>query len=77
MFGPMCTIRTKLRQLQDLLDMWTSMTDDMGTSRLTGIMAEMTMQIEIVIDERQLCSEQDLFRIGDIGATLDGSFDTS
>jgi hypothetical protein len=74
--GTMRTMRTRGRQLQDLMDRWRDMTDDMRSSRLSGMRIEITVQTEMVIDGRKLCSQQDLFRISGIERVLGGPFDT-
>ena len=74
--GTRRTMRTRLRQLQDLMDRWRDMTEDMRSSRLSGIRVEITVQTEMVIDGRRLCSEQDLFQIPGIERALGGPFDT-
>lgn len=53
------------------------MTDEMRTSRFTGIRIELTVLTEKVVEGRQICSEQDFFRIEDIERALGGAFATS
>lgn len=72
----MRTVRTRLRQLQDLLERWRHMTPALRCSQLSGIRIETTIQTEMVIDGRRLCSEFDLFRIGGLERALGGPFDT-
>jgi len=72
-----CTVRIRLRQVQDLLDRWRTITYDMRTIRLTSIRAEMTIQTDIVINGSQLCGNQDLFWFEGIETVFNGSFDIS
>jgi hypothetical protein len=72
----MRTMRTRLRQLQDLMERWGAMTKDVLSSRLSGIRVEITAHTEMVIDGRQLCSELDLFRIEGLESALGGPFGT-
>ncbi len=53
------TMRTKLSQLQDLMECWGTMTKDILSSRISGIRIEVIVHIEMVIDGRRLCSESD------------------
>jgi len=59
----MRTIRTRLRQLQDLMECWEAMTKDVLSSCISGIKVEVTVHTEMVIDGHRFCSELDLFRI--------------
>jgi hypothetical protein len=72
----MHTMRTRLRQLQDLMERWGAMTKDVLSSRISGIRVEATVHINMVIDGRRLCSELDLFWIGGLESALGGPFDT-
>ncbi len=72
----MRTMRTRLRQLQDLMQRWGAMTEDVLSSRISGIRVEVTVHTEMVIDGRRLCSELDLFRIGGLESALGGPFGT-
>jgi len=72
----MRTMRTRLRQLQDLMERWGAMTEDVLSIRISGIRVEVTVHTEMVIDGRRLCSELDLFRIGGLESALGGPFDT-
>jgi hypothetical protein len=72
----MCTMRTRLRQLQDLMECWGGLTDDMLSSRISGIRVQVTVHTEMVIDGRRLCSELDLFRIIGLESALGGPFGT-
>ncbi len=46
----MRTIRTRLRQLQDLMERWGAMTEDVLSSRISGVKVELTVHTEMVID---------------------------
>jgi hypothetical protein len=48
----MRTMRTRLRQLQDLMEHWGAMTEDVLSTRILGIRVEVTVHIEMVIDGR-------------------------
>jgi hypothetical protein len=72
----MRTMRTRLRQLQDLMEHWGAMTEDVLSTRISGIRVEVTVHTEMVIDGRRLCSELDLFRIGGLESALGGPFGT-
>ncbi len=48
----MRTMRTRLRQLQDLMEHWGGMTEDVLSTRILGIRVEVTVHIEMVIDGR-------------------------
>jgi len=67
-------MHTRLSQLQDLMECWGGLTDDMLSSRISGIRVEVTIHTEMVIDGRRLCSELDLFRIGRLESVLGGPF---
>jgi hypothetical protein len=71
----MRTMRTRLRQLQDLMERWGAMREDVLSSRISGIRVELTVHTEMVIDGRRLCSELDLFQIGGLERALGGPFD--
>jgi hypothetical protein len=68
----MRTMRTKLSQLQDLMERWGAMIEDVLSSHISGIRVEVTLHIEMVIDGRRLCSELDLFQIGGLERALGG-----
>jgi hypothetical protein len=68
----MRTMRTRLRQLQDLMEHWGAMTEDVLSSRISGIKVEVTLHTEMVINGRRLCSELDLFQIGGLKRALGG-----
>jgi hypothetical protein len=70
----MRTMRTRLNQLQDLMERWGAMSEDVLSTRISGIRVEVTVHTEMVIDERRLCSELDLFRIGGLESALGGPF---
>jgi len=70
------TMRTRLNQLQDLMERWGAMTKDVLSSRISGIRVEVTVHTEMVIDGRRLCNELDLFWIGGLESALGGPFDT-
>jgi len=70
----MRTMRTRLSQLQDLMERWRAMTEDVLSSRISGIRVEVTVHIEMVIDGRRLCSELDLFRIEGLESALGRPF---
>jgi hypothetical protein len=72
----MRTMRTRLSQLQDLMERWRAMTEDVLSSRISGIRVEVTVHIEMVIDGRRLCSELDLFRIEGLESALGRPFGT-
>jgi len=72
----MRTMRTRLNQLQDLMERWGAMTKDVLSSRISGIRVEVTIHIEMVIDGRRLCNELDLFQIERLESALGGPFDT-
>ncbi len=55
------TMRTRLNQLQDLMERWGAMTEDVLSSRISGIKVKVTVHTEMVIDGRRLCNELDLF----------------
>jgi len=68
----MRTMRTRLRQLQDLMEHWGAMTEDVLSSRISAIRVELTVHTKMVIDGRCLCSELDLFQIGGLERALGG-----
>jgi hypothetical protein len=70
----MRTMRTRLNQLQDLMERWGAMSEDVLSTRISGIRVEVTVHTEMVIDGRRLCSELDLFRIGGLESALGGPF---
>jgi hypothetical protein len=72
----MCTMCTRLRQLQDLMERWGAMTEDVLSSRISGIRVEVTVHTEMVIDGCRLCNELDLFRIGGLESALGGPLGT-
>ncbi len=72
--GTMRTMRTKLNQLQDLMERWGAMSEDVLSTHILGIRVEVTVHTEMVIDGRRLCSELDLFRIGGLESALGGPF---
>jgi hypothetical protein len=72
----MRTMRTRLRQLQDLMERWGAMTENVLSTRISGIRVEVTVHTKMVIDGQRLCSELDLFRIGGLESALGGPFDT-
>jgi hypothetical protein len=72
----MRTMRIRLNQLQDLMERWGAMAEDVLSSRILGIRVEVTVHTEMVIDGRRLCSELDLFRIGGLESALGGPFGT-
>ncbi len=72
----MCTMCTRLNQLQNLMERWRAMTEDVLSSRISGIRVEVTIHTEMVIDRRRLCNELDLFRIGGLESALGGPFGT-
>ena len=72
----MASIRSRLHQLQDLMERWRGMTDEMRASRFTGMRIELTVQSERVIDGRRAGSELDLFRLEGIERALGGAFVT-
>jgi hypothetical protein len=72
----MRTMRTRLNQLQDLMERWGAMAEDVLSTRILGIRVEVTVHTEMVIDGRRLCSELDLFRIGGLESALGGPFGT-
>jgi hypothetical protein len=72
----MHTMRTRLRQLQDLMERWGTMTEDVLSSRISGIRVEVIVHTKMVIDGRRLCTELDLFQIGGLESALGGPFDT-
>jgi len=71
----MRTMRTRLNQLQDLMERWGAMTKDILSSRISGIRVEVIIHTEMVIDGRRLCNELDLFRTGGLESALGGPFD--
>ena len=73
----MLSMRVRLHQLQDLMERWRDMSDEMRASRFTGMRIELTVQGEKVIDGRRLGSEHDLFRLEGIERALGGAFATS
>ena len=73
----LCVIRSILYQLQDLMERWRGMTDEMRASRFTGMRIELTVQSEKVIDGRRLGSELSLFRLEGIERALGGAFVTT
>jgi hypothetical protein len=74
--GTMRTMRTRLNQLQDLMERWGAMAEDVLSTRILGIGVEVTVHTEMVIHGRRLCSELDLFRIGGLESALGGPFST-
>ncbi|CAK9278385.1 unnamed protein product [Sphagnum jensenii] len=72
----MRTVRIRLSQLQDLMECWGGLIDDMLNSRIVGIKVEVIVHTEMVIDGRRLCSELDLFQIGGLESALGGPFST-
>jgi hypothetical protein len=66
----MRTMRTRLNQLQDLIERWGAMTKDVLSSRISSIRIEVIIHTEMVIDGRRLCSELDLFRIEGLESAL-------
>jgi hypothetical protein len=48
----MRTMRTRLNQLQDLMERWGVMTKDILSSRISGIRVEVIVHTEMVIDGR-------------------------
>jgi hypothetical protein len=70
----MRTMRIRRRQLQDLMERWGAIIEDVLNSRISGIRVEIIVHTEMVIDERRLCSELDLFRIGGLKTALGGPF---
>jgi hypothetical protein len=72
----MRTMRTRLNQLQGLVERWGATIDDMLNSRILGIRVKVTIHIEMVVDGRRLCSELDLFRIGGLESALSEPFGT-
>lgn len=73
----MRSMQTRLRQLQNLMERWNDMSDEMRASRFTGMRIELTVQGKKVIDGRRLCSEHDLFRLEGIERALGGAFATT
>ena len=73
----MYSIRSRLHQLQDLMERWIGMTDEMRASRFIGMRIELTVHSEKVIDGRRLGSELDLFQLEGIERDLGGSFVTT
>jgi hypothetical protein len=76
MLATMRTMRTRLSQLQDLMEHWGAMTEDVLSSRISAIRVEVTVHTEMVVDGRRLYSELDLFRIGGLESALGGPFET-
>jgi hypothetical protein len=72
----MRTMCTRLSQLQDLMERWGTMTEDVLSSCISSIRVEVTVHIEMVIDGHRLCSELDLFQIGGLKSALGGPFGT-
>jgi hypothetical protein len=72
----MRTMRTRLNQLQDLMERWGAMSNEVLSTRISGIRVEVAVHIEMVIDGRRLCNELDLFRIGGLESALGGPFGT-
>jgi hypothetical protein len=68
------TMRTRARQLRELVLGWDSLSPDERSSRLGGIRIEVTVQTETVRDGRYLSSSLDLFRVAGIEAALQGGF---
>jgi hypothetical protein len=52
------------------------MSEDVLSTRISGIRVEVTVHTKMVIDGRRLCSELDLFRIGGLESALGGPFGT-
>jgi hypothetical protein len=69
-------MRIRLNQLQDLMERWGAMIEDVLSSRISGIRVEVTVHTEMVIDGRRLCSELDLFWIGGLESALGRPFAT-
>jgi hypothetical protein len=72
----MRTMRTRLNQLEDLMERWGAMLEDVLSTRISGIRVEVIVHTEMVIDGCRLCSELDLFRIGALESALGGPFGT-
>jgi len=72
----MRTMRTRLNQLQDLMECWGAMTKDVLSSRISSIRVEVIVYTKMLIDGRRLCNELDLFRIGGMESALDDTFAT-
>jgi hypothetical protein len=70
----MRTMRTRLNQLQDLMERWGAMAEDVLSTRILGIRVEVIVHTEMVIDGRRLYSELDLFRIAGLESALGGPF---
>ncbi|KAG0563072.1 hypothetical protein KC19_8G003000 [Ceratodon purpureus] len=70
----MRTMRTRARQLRDLITGWQSLSDVERVSRLGGVRVELSVHSESVRDGRFLCSSLDLFRCQGIEDALQGGF---
>jgi hypothetical protein len=68
------TMRTRARQLRELILGWDNFSPEERSSRLGGIRIEVTVQTETVRDNRYMCRSLDLFRVGGIEAALQGRF---
>jgi hypothetical protein len=58
------------------MERWGVMTEDVLSSRISGIRVEVTIHTEMVIYGRRLCSELDLFWIVGLESALGGPFST-
>jgi hypothetical protein len=58
------------------MECWGAMSEDVLSTRISGIRVEVTVHTEMVIDGRRLCSELDLFRIRGLESALGGPFGT-
>jgi len=72
----MRTMRIRLNHLQDFMECWGGLTDDMLSSRISGIKVEVTVHTKMVLDGLRLCSELDLFRIRGLESALGVPFGT-
>ena len=57
------TVRTRLKQIRTLLDIWTAMTAVERERRLQGIRLKITIQTEKIRHGCRICSELDLFQL--------------
>ena len=55
------TVHIRANHLQDLLQRWTDLPDELRVSRLGGVKIELTVQAESVIERCRLYCEHDLF----------------
>ena len=69
------TVRTRLRQMVDLLAIWEGMSEDAREDHLLGYRLEITLRIETIEEGRLLCSSLDLLQLQGIESFLGGSFD--